>query len=164
MATTVRTGHCGSRLALLIGMVTLSAALAGCVQSRISNSLQVEPLEEVAAKADPLVLSGAAYAPGDLATPPVQEARSPVSTSPIVAAAPVAPASKPVVEVAPVPSQSPVVFAVPATETPSSPLTEDGYPNINIPPAEPTRELLSVEERDKLISDLNALAKRHGSQ
>jgi hypothetical protein len=48
-----------------------------------------------------------------------------------------------------------------ATGEPSGPAVDaKGFPNINVQPPQPTAQLLTPEERAKLIAELNALAGR----
>lgn len=142
-------------------MTVLSLAAAGCAQLSGSSSNQFQPLEETVAiaTADPLVLSEAAYAPDDPVAPPARGAASASSANSVIATLPAGRVSVPVAEPLPVPPQSPTSTAPPVVA-----LEDDGYPNVNIPAPEPTRDLLTADERAKLIADLNALAKRHGSQ
>ena len=161
MATIARMRRCGNYLALVSCMTVLSVAAAGCAQLSGSNINQFQPLEETVAiaTADPLVLSEAAYAPDDIAAPPAQGSASASPASSVIAVPPAGGASNPVVEPNPVSPQSPTLTAPPVVA-----IQDDGYPNVNIPPAEPTRQLLTPDERAKLIADLNALGKRHGAQ
>jgi hypothetical protein len=153
----------------------LSTALAGCVQSTATNTKKAQPVPEIAAVAtgEPVVLSGAAYTEGSLTTPPAPNAPpTPPATTDIV---PVQPGTTPAPVVASTPPPAPALITAPTIPPdPEAPLAEvplipattaDGFPNINVPPRQPGGQLLTPEERAKLIAELNALAGRpSGSQ
>lgn len=177
MAATTIPGFRGQSRMSVLCVAALSAAVAGCVQSSATNTKGAKPAPEtaVAATNAPVVLSGAAYTDGNLATPPAPNApASPPASSDIV---PIPPGGAPAPDVAstPVPPPAPALFAAPVIpptpETPPSetpPLemppvaatTADGFPNINVAPKQPGGQLLTPEERAKLIAELNALAGR----
>jgi hypothetical protein len=147
----------------------LSTALAGCVQSSATNTKKAQPVPEIAAVAtgEPVVLSGAAYTEGNLTTPPAPNAPPTPATTDIV---PVQPGTTPEPVVASTPPPAPALITAPtlppdpAAPPPEVPLvpatTADGFPNINVPPRQPGGQLLTPEERAKLIAELNALAGR----
>jgi hypothetical protein len=149
----------------------LSTVLAGCVQSSATNTKKAQPVPEVAAVAtgEPVVLSGVSYTEGNLATPPVPNAPA---TTDIV---PVGSGTMPEPVVASTPPLAPALITAPTLPPdPEAPplggpqvpaTTADGFPNINVPPRQPGGQLLTPEERAKLIAELNALAGRpSGSQ
>ena len=89
--------------------------------------------------------------------------------APVVAAAPPPPPPvppAPMMTTAPTPviSAPTPVGVMPTITTmgqiPTQVVDEKGFPNINVPPREPSGQLLSAEERAKLIAELNALAGR----
>jgi hypothetical protein len=56
---------------------------------------------------------------------------------------------------------TPSMPTITATGEMSAPAVDaKGFPNINVPPRQPTAQLLSAEERARLIAELNALAGR----
>jgi hypothetical protein len=154
----------------------MSAAVAGCVQSSATNTKKAQPAPEVSAVATgaPVVLSGVAYTEGNLATPPAPNAppTPPPATTDVV---PAQPGTVPEPVVASTPPPAPALITAPTVppdpvapspEVPQVPTTTaDGFPNINVPPRQPGGQLLTPEERAKLIAELNALAGRpSGSQ
>jgi hypothetical protein len=149
----------------------MSAALAGCVQSRATNTKKAQPVPEVAAVATgaPVVLSGAAYTDGSVSPPPAPNAPpTPPTTTDIV---PVQPGTTPGPVVASTPPPAPALITAPTVPPdPEAPppavpqvptTTADGFPNINVAPRQPEGQLLTPEERAKLIAELNALAGRN---
>jgi hypothetical protein len=150
----------------------LSATLAGCVQSSGTDARKAKPAPEVSAVATggPVVLSGVAYTEGNLSTPPGPNAPAapPATSSDIV---PPGTPPEPVVASTPVPPPAPALITAPtvppdpeapppAVLPPVGATTADGFPNINVPPRQPEGQLLTPEERAKLIAELNALAGR----
>jgi hypothetical protein len=156
----------------------LCVALSACAQSAGNRSAGVSPVPGtgVAATSDPLVLNGVASTQSANASTPI--APSP-SRSANVVAAPSGGVSQPVVSATPVAPVQPTISAPmattavsPSTATPAAPAappaqvgtasatTADGYPNINVTPKQPQSQLLTPEERAKLIEELNALAGR----
>ena len=159
----------------------LSIVVAACVQTPRTNSRLPESDQGagVAAISDPLVLNGVAYRQGD-ATRQSNGSNAPPPNADIVAA-PAGGTSAPVVSSTPLPSSDPALTVTPAAAGQpdvSSPATAsqasapsavsaptttaDGYPNINLAPKQPQSDLLTPEERAKLIEELNALAGRSG--
>jgi hypothetical protein len=175
MAATTIPGFRGQSGMSVLCVVALSAAVAGCVQSSATKRAQPKPEIAAVAPNAPVVLSGVAYTDGNLATPPAPNApASPPAISDIV---PVPPGGAPAPDVAssPVPPPAPALFAAPVIPpTPETPPSEtpppetppvaattaDGFPNINVAPKQPGGQLLTPEERAKLIAELNALAGR----
>jgi hypothetical protein len=158
---------CASSWLPILCATVLSTALAGCVQSTATKTKKAPPLPEIAAVAtgEPVVLSGAAYTEGNLTTPPAPNA--PPATTDIV---PVQPGTTPEPVVASTPPPAPALITAPTIPpAPEAPLPEvplvpattaDGFPNINVAPRQPEGQLLTPEERAKLIAELNALAGR----
>jgi len=161
MASATGPRLCASSWLPILCATVLSTALAGCVQSTATNTKKAQPVPEIAAVAtgEPVVLSGAAYTEGNLTTPP--------ATTDIV---PVQPGTTPAPVVASTPPPAPALITAPTIPPdPEAPLPEvplvpattaDGFPNINVPPRQPGGQLLTPEERAKLIAELNALAGR----
>ena len=132
--------------------------------------MQPEPVMPPAAASDPVVLSGASLAvqeqpstPASAAPPvpapapkPSSDVAQTVESPDPVVMTPNPPVTPPPVVAASAPSPAPVPAASPV----ASNAAED-YPNINIPPREPAGQLLSPEERARLIGELNALANRN---
>jgi len=154
--------------------VSASLLMAGCVQSTTGNpsAMQPEPVMAPAAAGDPVVLSGASLAgqqpappsaaaasasrvPAPAPRPSSDVAQTVESPDPVVMT-PNPPVTPPPVVATSAPSPAPVPAASPV----ASNAAED-YPNINIPPPEPAGQLLSPEERARLIGELNALANRN---
>ncbi|MBN8995721.1 MAG: hypothetical protein J0H94_10885 [Rhizobiales bacterium] len=129
--------------------------------------------------------SGSPIDPGPAAAPaPATADANPVNVGTINAAsdAPAAPVrtKKPAVPAkvakaapaAPEPSVAPAAFAAEPQPLPGEPekvpapvvktVRDDGFPNINAPPPEPTGKLLTPEERARVISELEALKNRQG--
>jgi hypothetical protein len=156
-----------------VGMM-LSIVLSGCVQSSGPSSQLAQPGPAAPATSDPLVLSGVAHTQGDAVT---QASRSPPPPpNADIVAVPPGGAPEPVVSSTPLPptdaalAMPPVTPSEPAAQAPgpappsAAPVTTaDGYPNINIAPKRPQSQLLTPEERAKLIEELNALAGRPGA-
>lgn len=169
-----------------------SLLLAGCVQSSATRepaaqaSLQPAPAPQ--ATGEPVVLTGASYAdrPAPKSTTTAAlPAPAPVAPAPAVTPAaptPQAIASQPTVSAPSPQPQPPRREPAPASAAPSGVFTspamaaeappaaapayrDDGYPNIGAIPTSPSGgKLLSAAERARLIAELNALAKRNGSQ
>jgi hypothetical protein len=161
---------CASAWLPILCATVLSTALAGCVQSRATSTKKAQPVPAVAAIATgaPVVLSGAAYTEGSLTPPPAPNAPpTPPATTDIV---PVQPGTTPGAVVASTPPPVPALITAPTVppapeapppQVPQVPTTTaDGFPNINVPPRQPEGQLLTPEERAKLIAELNALAGR----
>lgn len=124
----------------------------------------------------PLPGSTAPVVPAARSIPPVT-ATAP-APKPVIAVAP--PATEPLPGLAPAPRPAPpppAVMAAPAPviSAPSPPtmptitsngsvggqaLDSKGFPNLNVPPPQPSAPLLSAEEKARLIAELNALAGR----
>lgn len=169
------------RMAPLAMCVAAGLTLAGCMQtpgndfSKPAASLaKTEPMDLSATatatadqqpakpgtksnKLKPAPADPAIPTPGDSAETSADADGSAVATKP----------RKPVVE--PDPSAA-AAFAPAATEggPPKEPVPvaktvrDDGFPNINMPPDQPTGKLLSPEERAKVITELEALRNRQG--
>lgn len=111
-----------------------------------------------------------AAAPSAPATPAkaVAAAPAPAVASPPKKPAPVTPAPVAAPTVAsgagtePFPTSAPAspAAAAPAASAPAK--TADGFPNINLPPAQPAGTLLPPEERKRIISELEALRAKQG--
>jgi hypothetical protein len=151
----------GSNFASVACAIVLPVFVIGCAQhSEISTAkVQPRPVTSVAATADPVVLSGVAYAPEDVVT---LQARATISPSPTNSAIVEAPAA--LVETIPIPPPSPVIASAPVSTPPVNAVDHNGFPNINVQPAPSRDPLLTPEERAKLIAELNALAERGVSQ
>lgn len=163
--------------------MVVSALLVGCTNT---GRNQAAPPAAAVATTDPFVLSGVAYTQGDVqaqrntvpAPPPnadIVATPAGAPPSPVVTAAPLPPTGAPpatVVGAAPLTpagltAAAPVAAAPPATPssaaTPGAPaavppVDTAGFPNINLPPKQPSGQLLTPDEREKLIQELNALA------
>jgi hypothetical protein len=131
--------------------------------------------------------AAATNAPMDLASPAAdaktQAAAAPADATPVnvgtidaaagAQPAPVRPKkpAKVAAEPPPEPAMAPAAFASPQAE-PGEPekipppvvktVRDDGFPNINAPPPEPSGKLLTPEERARVISELEALKNRQG--
>jgi hypothetical protein len=136
--------------------------------------------------------AAATAAPMDLSTPSGQAggsskvkaaeappAENPVNVGTIDASAggqPAAKPKKPVKVATPAPAEeppmAPAAFASDPKGGPGEPekvpppvvktVRDDGFPNINAPPPEPSGKLLTPEERARVISELEALKNRQG--
>jgi hypothetical protein len=181
MAATTLGPH-GQNVRRLLCAAAASLILAGCVQSTANSppAIQPGPVAAPVTTGEPVVLSGAymaqeqaqgaasvppTAAPATMASSdPAPPARSP---DPVIAPALSPPPVQPSVQSPPIAAAPPPQVTAPAPQaaTPPPPVAStraDGYPNINIPPAQPGGgKLLSAEERAKLIAELNALASRH---
>ena len=94
--------------------------------------------------------------PGLTFAPPPSEPLPGLAPPPAPAAAPTPVISAP----SPV-GVTPTMPTITASgETPGPAVDAKGFPNINVPPAQPSAQLLTAEERAKLIAELNALAGR----
>jgi hypothetical protein len=155
------------RVSLFAISAVFALGTAACVPGGSS-----EFSKPVAATSEPVVLNGAegaaagsaeASAAPAKATPPADGA-APADRTPAVA---VAPADEPkaadggakdaAAAFAATPEPA-ATAAVGAVEVPAK--NAAGYPNINIPPKEPQGALLPPDERARVISELQALAKR----
>lgn len=161
-----------------LACVALAVAMSGCVQTTADFTPPT-----TAATTAPIVLNDAAAGPHPAgssapATAP-QATSSPgaVTTSPAPPPEPAATVPTPVTKVAvmpkpvPAPPPPPVASAdgtepfpetAPSAAAPVPATTADGYPNINIPPAQPTGTLLPPDERKRIISELEALRAKQG--
>ncbi len=115
----------GSVLASVACAIVLPVTVGGCAQLSEMDAAQVQPQPAVAAAAtaDPVVLSGVAYAPDGLATSAVQNAVSPSPANSAIVGAPAA-----LVETIPVPPRSPVIAGAPAAAPPVNAVEDDGFP------------------------------------
>lgn len=153
----------GGRL-VVVALVALAAG--GCMQSKTSTATAPAP-----AVATPLVLNS-----GKADRLPIA---NPAKPAPATASATPAPASAPKAVAAPAAGPAPAVTETPAasppaavttsteplpTEAPAPPpaVKKDaaGFPNISAPPDQPAGTLLSPEERQKVIAELEALRNR----
>jgi hypothetical protein len=92
--------------------------------------------------------------PGLMAAPPPQTEPLPGLTAPATMKTPVISAPSPA-------GVTPSMPTIGATGEVSGPAVDaKGFPNINVQPPQPTAQLLTPEERAKLIAELNALAGR----
>lgn len=151
----------GSNFASVACAIALPVFVTGCTQHSEMSTAQVQPrpATAVAATADPVVLSGVAYAPEEVMASPAQTS---IALSPANSAIVEAPAA--LVETIPIPPPSPVIASAPVSAPPVNAIDHNGFPNINVQPAPSRDPLLTPEERAKLIAELNALAKRGVSQ
>lgn len=173
----------GWRLGLCLATAVV---LSGCVQT--TGDLVPPTTSATSAASTPILLNtGPAGQPPGTAAPanaaaPTATAATPAAAAPapaVVASPPKKPvpttaatasASQPVTTPAsgaatePFPTSAPVTPAPVAATTPASApaKTADGFPNINIPPAQPTGPLLPPEERKRIISELEALRAKQG--
>jgi hypothetical protein len=155
----------GSNFASVACAIALPVFVAGCTQHSEMSTAQVQPrpVTAVAATADPVILSGVAYAPEEAVTSNARATMTPPLTNSAIVEAPAA-----LVETIPIPPPSPVIASAPISAPVSNPVSaptvnavdHNGFPNINVQPAPSRDPLLTAEERAKLIAELNALAKR----
>ena len=176
-----RLGLCLATAVVLSGCVQTTGDLVPPTTSTTSAASTPIPLNTGPAGAP----QGTATAPGTTAAP---AAAAPATPAKMVAAAPAAapapPPEKPVGATATTPpapaaapaaasgtgtepfpttapaTPAPVAATTPAASAPAK--TADGFPNINLPPAQPTGTLLPPEERKRIISELEALRAKQG--
>ncbi|MCP4384187.1 MAG: hypothetical protein GY798_22720 [Hyphomicrobiales bacterium] len=152
---------------VVVGRVCRSVVLAsvlvlgGCMQTTTGN------LAQPPAAGNPLVLNSAPQTPDGVPDPNAGPAAAtaasggPAASTPEPIPATAAPAAtEPLAVAAPDRQTAPV--AAPASATISSAKTENGYPNINVTPAQPGGVLLPPDERKRIISELEALRAGQG--
>ncbi len=151
----------GQHVVLLLCLV-LALAVSGCVQTTAENF--TKPAGPAAG--NPFVLSGAASggtappaaAPGEPA-PSTNQTAAPAATAkePSQPAAAAAGNKQPMPTTAsePLPVSAPATG--PANAAPAGSKTANSFPNINVPPQEPSGTLLPPDERKRIISELEAL-------
>jgi hypothetical protein len=160
-----------SRVGWLAVVVVFALAAGGCVQTNTSSVNAPPP-----AVAGPLVLNS-----GKADKLPVGGATAdPAAPAPAISSATPAPAAAPEPAPNPPPAPAPAVTETPPasppaagvatsteplpTEAPATPPAPKkdaaGYPNISVPPDQPAGTLLSAEERQKVIAELEALRNR----
>jgi len=150
----------GEHLTLPFCLV-LALAMSGCVQTTTANL--TKPAGPAAG--NPFVLSSA----GGGTAPPAASPAEPASAAD-TAAAPAAVATEPppaaaaatvIKEPAPTTASEPLPVSAPAAgaadAVPAAPQTANGYPNINIAPHQPGGTLLPPDERQRIITELEAL-------
>lgn len=170
--------HTVRALAQILGVATIAAALAGC-QQPVATEARGTP-DIAVATADPVMLSGAAFASdgaaatdnmatGSVATqggplPSAGSGAMPMPQNPPPQTAGATPPAPAQIQPVTTSAASPLPQAEPPQQTEQGPaFRADGYPNINVAPQEPGGKLLTPEERAKLIAELNALAGRNSS-
>jgi hypothetical protein len=126
-----------------------------------STSVVMPPPKAAETPPPPVVAS----APKTEPLPGLTFASSPTEPLPGLAPAPKpAPSASPPTQVISAPSPvgvAPNMPTITASGDVSAPAVDNkGFPNINVAPPQPTAQLLSPEERAKLIAELNALAGR----
>jgi hypothetical protein len=127
------------------------------------------PMNLASPGAAPDASAQAAAAPAD-ATPVnvgTIDAAAGAQPAPVKPKKPAKVAAQPAAE----PAMAPAAFAEPKAEVgepekvppvPVKTVRDDGFPNINAPPPEPSGKLLSPEERARVIAELEALKNRQG--
>jgi hypothetical protein len=135
------------------------------------------PSNQAVVASTPLPGSTTLAMPPPAAAPPPPAVASAPATEPLPGLTFSTPPMEPLPGLAPAPEPAPSVKAAPTQVisapspvgvTPTMPtvgatgsaVDEKGFPNINVQPVQPTAQLLSPEERAKLIAELNALAGR----
>ena len=151
-----------------LASLVLSLGLSACVQTT-NLSQPAAPLAGNPMLLTPDAATAADGAAGTLPAPPSATA----TATPVATPAPVAAAPAPVKPV-PVPVKAEPVPVVTTTAAPAEPIPVEApapapakaasgeYPNINVVPPQPGGTLLPVEERAKIIAELEALRAKQG--
>ncbi len=178
-----RIAPCLARPAPLVACVFVALCLAGCVQAPRTDF--AGPSASAVAKTEPMDLS--ATATPTVAEQPVKTTKrdktkpsaKEVTADPAIAGtgegittdgdipakAVASKAKEPVAEDPPASAAIVPPAAASAAVDPqpiAKAVRDDGFPNINMPPEQPSGKLLSAEERAKVISELEALRNRQG--